>query len=118
KHHRSCSILTGGNHSLEIGIFHRVILRPHREALYRGIERGALGHGPREEYAAPLQAQIIVQVRGHVLLHSVNERSIHLFLSTACALWLRRRSEVALLAVFIEFHIHLKPGSLTTRQAP
>ena len=43
-----------------------------------------------------------------MLLYSVNERSIPLLLGIACALRLRCRTEVTLLAVFIEFHTSLK----------
>src|SRR5208337_846156 len=46
-------------------------------------------------------------MRGPVLLHGINEWCLSLLLSTGCALRLRCRTEVALLPVFIDFHIGL-----------
>jgi len=45
-----------------------VVLDLHREALVGGIERRPLGHGPGLENAVMLEAEVVVQPPGSVLL--------------------------------------------------
>src|ERR1017187_247394 len=107
QHHYSRSIFAGRDYSLKFGILDGMIFRLHREALYRRIERGTFRDCPREENTAPLQTKIVMQMRGDVLLHNVNQRVISLLLHIACAARLWCRAEVTLLAVLFEFHMKL-----------
>ena len=72
-HNRSAAILALGNDALEIAVFEGMILDLHGQTLDGGIERGPFGHGPREQHAIPLQAKIVMQVRGLVLLNDVEK---------------------------------------------
>ena len=73
-HHRAAAILALRNYALEPAVFDGVILHLHGQALNRRIERRPLWHRPREQHAIPLQAEIVMQMRGLMFLNDVGER--------------------------------------------
>ena len=66
--YRPRSIFSLGNHTLEIGIFERVILDLHSEPLYPWIEARSFRQGPTLEHAVELQPEIVVQAPRGMLL--------------------------------------------------
>ena len=87
-----------------------MILDHHRQALGLRIERRPLGHRPREQHALVLEAEVVVEMTGEVLLHAEEQRRLGLLLLRALggdgqvAGRFGRRLEVALLFVFVEDH--------------
>ena len=78
---------------LERAVLERVILDVHRQPLDRRIERRALRHGPREQDAVVLEAEVVVQVAGEVLLDAEEQRCFFRFAPAPChAAQVRRRS--------------------------
>src|SRR6185503_2551538 len=73
-----------------------------------GLERRSLRHGPREQHALVLQAEIVVQVAREMLLHAEEELLRVLLLlrplgrDRDVAGRLRRRLEIAFFLVFLE----------------
>ena len=53
---------------LESQVLQRVVLGVHGEVVDRGRVRQVLGHRPRDQHAVPLEAQVVVQPAGVVLL--------------------------------------------------
>ena len=45
----------------------------HRQPLVLRIERRPLGHRPGQQHAVPFEPEVVVQVRGEVLLHAEEE---------------------------------------------
>ena len=68
QHHRAAAILALGDGAFEVAVVERVVLGLDGKALVLGVEREALGDGPGLEDAIELEAQVIVQARGGVLL--------------------------------------------------
>ena len=68
-HDGACAVIVLGDDAFEIEIGDGMIFDLHGQALIGGIERRAFGHGPRFEDAFHLQAEVVVQPRGVVLLH-------------------------------------------------
>src|SRR5262245_37973133 len=69
QHARAAAIFALRNGAFEITVIERMVFGFHGKALVLGIERGALGHGPRLENAVDLEAQIKVQASRGVFLH-------------------------------------------------
>src|SRR5262252_7692145 len=67
-HHGATAVLALRDGSLEAAVLERMILHLHGEALVGGIEARPLGHGPALEGALQLQAEIVVETAGRVLL--------------------------------------------------
>src|SRR5216684_3387099 len=59
KHDCAAAILAFWNYALERAVVQRMIFHLCSQAFYRRIERRPLGHGPGQEDAAPLQAEIV-----------------------------------------------------------
>ena len=68
EHHRSTAVFAFGDDSLKAAVFQRMVFDLHRQALVGGIEIRAFGHGPALEHAVQLQAEVVMEVRGIVLL--------------------------------------------------
>ncbi len=68
-HDGAAAVLALGNGSFEVGVFDRVIFDLDRQTFLRGVEAGTLGDRPAFERAAHLQAKVVMQVAGGVLLH-------------------------------------------------
>src|SRR6267378_6194840 len=97
-HHGPTAVLALGNHALEARVVQWMILDLHRQSLHFRIERGTLRHSPRHEDSTRLEAEVVVQRAGAVLLN--NEEPLDaLSLPT---LRLGRCREVALALVFAE----------------
>jgi hypothetical protein len=62
-------VLAPGDHALEVGVLHRVVLHLHRQALVGRVGARPHGHGPGLEDAPPLQPEVPVQAPRRVLLH-------------------------------------------------
>ena len=77
-----------------------MIFHLHRQALVRGIERRPLRHRPRLQHAVHLQAKVVMQTRGAVLLHHKTMPLAALDFAGG----LRRLFEVAFAFVFFEGH--------------
>src|SRR5581483_5992336 len=67
--HRSAAILSLWDRPLEVAVFQRVILDLDRQTLVRRVERRSAGDRPGLEHSIELEAQIVVQPAGRVLLH-------------------------------------------------
>ena len=72
--HHDAGAVAGRDDAFELAVVERVILDVHRQALGRGIERRPLRHRPRQQHAVVLQAEVVVQVAGEVLLHAEEPR--------------------------------------------
>ena len=68
-HHRARAIVAFGNRAFKVEVRNRMILHLHGQAFVGRIERRAFGHRPGLEHAFHLQAEVIVQPSGPVLLH-------------------------------------------------
>src|SRR5206468_1835551 len=67
--HFPSTIVAGRNNAFEIAVIHRVVFGLHRQALLVGIERWALGDGPRAEHTFHLEAEIVMKARRPVFLN-------------------------------------------------
>src|SRR5262249_30317051 len=70
--HRAASVLPVLDDPLERSVLHRMILDMHRQTLLPGIEARSLRNRPAQQDAAPLEAEIVVEARGRVLLDAVD----------------------------------------------
>ena len=68
-HHRTSAVLSLGYHPFKPAVIKRMVLSLHGEALIRGIERRTFRHGPRLQRAVNLEAEIVVQPGGVMLLN-------------------------------------------------
>ncbi len=68
--HDDAGAVALGDHALERAVLDRMILDVHREPLGLRIERRPLRHRPRQQHAVVLEAEVVVQVAGEVLLHA------------------------------------------------
>ena len=93
--HRAGPVLTVGDDTFEFGVFERVILGLHRQALVVLIRRGTLGDRPRQQHPVELEAQIPVERARVVLLHHEDAPARH----HSSAEWLRRTRGGALFAI-------------------
>ena len=91
----------------EVAVVDRMILDVHREPLRPGIERRPFGHGPRQQHAAVLEAEVVMQMAREMFLHAEKQLRLFRFLLVAArASWFRRLGEVALLSIFLESHVY------------
>ena len=72
--HRAASVLALGNRALETAVLERMVLDLDRQALFRRVEARTLGHGPAPQNAFHLEAEVVVQPGGRVLLDEVAQR--------------------------------------------
>ena len=107
QHHHAGAVAIG-DHALELAVLDRVILDVHRQPLVGGVDRRALRHRPRQQHAVVLDAEVVVQRGGQVLLDAEEARLAALALPRpdhgVVAGGLRRAAEVALLAIRLERH--------------
>ena len=68
QHDRAAAILALGDRAFEVAVVERMVLHLDRQALVGRIERRALRHRPGLEDAIVLQAEIVVQPGGRMLL--------------------------------------------------
>ncbi len=66
--HRAGAVVARRNDPLEIGVLDGVVFHVHRQALLLGPNGRALGHGPALEDPVHLEAQIVVEIPGRVLV--------------------------------------------------
>src|SRR5262249_53977905 len=96
--HGAAAILALGDVALEIEVLHRMVLGLDREPLAVGDETRTVRHRPALEHAVELEAKVVMEPPGRVLLH-------HELAAEAC---LRRRRrlrsavEIALLPVVLQ----------------
>jgi len=100
EHDGARAVLALRDHVLERAVVEGVVLDVHREALVVRVEGRALRHGPAQQHAVKLQAEVVVQARRRVLLDAVGEPAARADLARR----LRRAREVALLPVVLEGH--------------
>src|SRR5262249_5538917 len=67
--HRTRPVVAGGDHALEIGVLHGMVLDVHGQPSLLGMHRRPLGHRPALQHAVHLEAEVIVEAAGRVLLH-------------------------------------------------
>ncbi len=79
-----------------------MVLGTYGQSLVGGIDAGALGNRPAEQYAVEFEAKIVVETRGIVLLDEV--RKLTLPGPDAAWRWFRRLLEIALTAVLFQCH--------------
>jgi hypothetical protein len=73
QHEATAQLLGGGDDPFEVGVLDRVVLDLRGQAADRRVERRALGHGPAEQRAVELEAQVVVQAGGPMALHDESE---------------------------------------------
>ena len=81
-----------------------MIFHLHGEALVGGIERRAFGDGPRFQHAVHLEAEVVMQAGGAVLLH----HEAPLLALAELGRRLGRLLEVAFPFVFLKRHKNLR----------
>jgi hypothetical protein len=69
QHHRATAIFALRNGAFEVAVVQRMVFGAHRKSFVRRIEARPLGHGPAQEHAIELKAQVVMQPPGGVLLH-------------------------------------------------
>ncbi|MHC2538449.1 hypothetical protein ACVJMY_008018 [Bradyrhizobium diazoefficiens] len=104
QHDRAAAILAFRDRSFEIAIVERMVLDLDRQPLVVRIERGALRHRPGLEHAVELEAEIVVQPAGVMLLD--HEASLFRRGYRGLAGGLRGLLEVPLLSIGGEFSQH------------
>ena len=72
-HDGAAAVLALGDDALEAAVLHGVVFDLHGEALVGDDVAGALGDGPGFEHAVPAEAEVVVQMRGGVLLDDEGE---------------------------------------------
>ena len=121
QHHHAGAVALR-DHALELAVLDRVILDVHRQPLVGGVDGRALRHRPRQQHAVVLDAEVVVQRGGQVLLDAEEARLAALGLPRpdhgVVAGGLRRAAEVALLAIRLERHsVLIVPASPASRYA-
>ena len=103
--HDDAGAVAGGDDAFELAVLDRVILDVHRQPLGRRVERRSLGHRPGEQHAVVLQAEVVVEVAGQVLLDAEEaRRAARRGAVRVVARRLGRLREVALALVVVERH--------------
>ncbi len=87
--------------ALELGVIEGMVLGAHGQALGRGVEGRPLGHGPGQQHAVALQAQVVVQPAGVVLLDDVQVA----LAPCLAGLRLGRPVQTPLLVVLVQRHV-------------
>ena len=64
----AAAVLAGRDHAFEVGVLDRVVLDLDREPADARVERRPLGHGPADEHAVELQAEVVVEAAGPMAL--------------------------------------------------
>src|SRR6266850_842701 len=67
-HHSPAAVLALGDHTFEARVIQRVVLDLHRQTLHLRIERRSFRYRPRRQDSARLQAEVVMQRAGAVLL--------------------------------------------------
>ena len=109
--HGAGAVLLGRNDALEVTVFERVILDVHREPLVRRVEARSLRDGPTQQDAVQLESEVVVKVRGSVLLD--DEDRLARATPAYATRRLGRRLEIALFS--IESSAILIPASMFRR---
>src|SRR5690606_20266173 len=65
---RATAILPLGDLALEAVVADGMVLDMDGQGLHRRVERWPLGHGPAEHHAIEFEPEVVMQVRGPVLL--------------------------------------------------
>jgi hypothetical protein len=73
--HGAGTVLLRRDGAFEGAVRDRMVFDMDRHALVPGVEAGAFRHGPREHHAVELQAKVVVQARGRVLLDDERKRA-------------------------------------------
>ena len=73
EHDGAAAVLALGDDAFEAAVLHGVVFDLDGEALVRDDVAGALGDGPGLEDAVPAEAEVVVEVRGGVLLDAEGE---------------------------------------------
>ncbi|MNP00840.1 hypothetical protein D3C76_926370 [compost metagenome] len=90
-----------GDMAFEVGVVQRVVLHVHGQAAHLGVQRRPFGDGPAFQRAIELQAEVVVQVAGIVLLDAELQR-VGPLATAALAAGLGRGIEVALARIFLQ----------------
>ena len=107
--HAPGAIFALWNDALEVAIFERVILSRHGETLIACVHRRPLWNSPRFKDAVDLQAEVIVQSTGVMLLDNEYRLMFRACGMLRSACWLGRTSEVPPAPVLLK---QLSPVSL------
>src|SRR6266478_661433 len=100
-HHRSRAIQTFRNHTLEVGIFQRMVLCPDSQPLICRVHGRPFRNRPRYQDSVDRQPEIIVQAAGVVFL---NDKDTPADPTPDASYRLRSFSEFPLPAVLFEWH--------------
>jgi hypothetical protein len=92
--HRAGAVLALGDRAFEAAVAQRVILDVDGDLLLGRVEARPLGNGPGQQHAVELEAEVVVQARGSVLLHDEAQRLAAL--GGLLTSWLGRDREIAL----------------------
>src|SRR5262245_23556068 len=98
-HDGAAAILAFGDDALEIAVFERMVFDVDGEALLAGDEARSFRHRPALEHAVELEAEVVVQAAGGMLLDDIGVAGLALALLSGR---LRRFREVTLRAIGVE----------------
>ena len=79
EHDGAAAVLALGDDAFEAAVLHGVVFDLDGEALVGDDVAGALGDGPAFEHAVPAEAEVVVEVRGGVLLDDEGQRRLALW---------------------------------------
>src|SRR5260370_28150866 len=71
EHDGTASILAFRNYAFERAVVERMIFHLRSQSFYGRIERRSLGHGPGQKHAAPLQPEVVMQIRRCMFVNDV-----------------------------------------------
>ncbi len=98
------AVLLGGDHAFEVEVLDGVVLDVDGHAPDLRIERRALGHGPANEHAGDLEAEVVVQASRAMSLDDEPAAAAAGLRVRGARRRLRGLREVALATVFLEGH--------------
>ena len=111
-HHRSASVFSGRNQSLEVAIVERMVFDLDGQPLLRRVEAWSLRNRPTLECTSHFEPEIVMQMAGVMLLHhKLKGRRRFLRSRRDVPLRLRRAFEVPFLPVFSQAHLSPCPSA-------
>ena len=90
----TAAVPTARDDPLEGGVLDRVVLHVHRQPAHRRVERGSLGHRPRDQHAVHLEPEVVVQ-RSRAVALDDERQAVGSWGRVRHTLGLARRPEVA-----------------------
>src|SRR5260221_459502 len=102
KHDSAASVLAFRNNAFERAVIERMVFHLSGEAFYGWVERRSLGHGPGQKHAAPLQPEVVMQIRRCMFLNDVQQIGFCGGLRLGSSARLGSNFEIPLPLIFLE----------------